>query len=161
MTDELRHQLVMLLRGRQAHMIFDEAIVDFPAWAINSRAPNVDYTPWHLVEHLRLTQLDMLRYIEDPTGYRSPPWPAGYWPARDATTDEAGFARSVQGFSDDLAAMERLALDDDRDLLAPLEGTPGHTPLRGLMIIGNHNSYHLGELGSLRQVMGSWPPDHR
>jgi len=30
-----------------------------------------------------------------------------------------------------------------------------------LMIIGNHNSYHLGEFASLRQVMGSWPPGHR
>jgi hypothetical protein len=25
------------------------------------------------------------------------------------------------------------------------------------MIIGNHNSYHLGEFAGLRQVMGSWP----
>jgi hypothetical protein len=38
-----------------------------------------------------------------------------------------------------------------------LEGTPGHTPLRCLMLIGNHNSYHIGEFASLRQVMGSWP----
>jgi len=160
-TDELRRQLVLLLRGRQAHMTFDEAVADFPAWAINRRAPNVDYTPWHLVEHLRITQLDMLRYIQDPTGYTSPPWPVGYWPAKDETTDEEGFARSVQGFRDDLAALERISLDESRDLLAVLEGTPGHTPLRGLMIIGNHNSYHLGELGSMRQVMASWPPDHR
>jgi hypothetical protein len=28
------------------------------------------------------------------------------------------------------------------------------------MIIGNHNSYHLGEFASLRQVMGSWPESH-
>jgi hypothetical protein len=33
--------------------------------------------------------------------------------------------------------------------------------LRGLMIIGNHNSYHLGEFASLRQVMGSWPEDRK
>jgi hypothetical protein len=28
-------------------------------------------------------------------------------------------------------------------------------------IIGDHNAYHLGEFAILRQVMGSWPPDHR
>jgi hypothetical protein len=27
------------------------------------------------------------------------------------------------------------------------------------MIIGNHNSYHVGEFAALRQVMGSWPSD--
>ena len=32
---------------------------------------------------------------------------------------------------------------------------------RGLMIIGNHNSYHLGEFAGLRQVMGSWPEIRR
>jgi hypothetical protein len=52
--------------------------------------------------------------------------------------------------------MEAICLDEGRDLDAVLEGTPGHTALRGLMIIGNHNSYHLGEFAGLRQVMGSW-----
>ena len=157
MTGELRHQLVQLLRGGQAHMTLDAAVADFPAWAINQRAPNVDYTPWHLVEHLRITQWDMLRYIENPTGHVSPEWPVGYWPNPAAATDEAGFAESVAGFTADLRALEQIALDQRRDLDAILEGTPGHTPLRGLMIIGNHNSYHLGEFASLRQVMGSWP----
>src|SRR5438045_1022435 len=66
MPDIMRTQLVHLLRGEDAHMTFDEAVADFPAWAINERAPNVEYTPWHLVEHVRLTQWDMLHYIEDP-----------------------------------------------------------------------------------------------
>jgi hypothetical protein len=98
MSDELRSQIVLLLRGDQAHMPFDAAVADFPEWAINQRAPNVDYTPWHLVEHLRLTQWDSLRYILDPAGHESPPWPVGYWPAKDATTDMAGFLASCEGF---------------------------------------------------------------
>jgi hypothetical protein len=138
-------------------MTFDAAVADFPAWAINQRAPNVGYTPWHLVEHLRLTQADMLSYIEDPTGYVSVDWPVGYWPDPAAETDAGGFAKSVAAFKADLRAMEAICLDERRDLDAVLEGTPGHTPLRGLMIIGNHNSYHVGEFASLRQVMGSWP----
>ncbi len=157
MTEELRSQLVQLLRGGQAHMTFDAAVADFPARYINARAPNVTYTPWHLVEHLRITQWDMLHYIEDPVGHVSPPWPVGYWPDPAAETDAAGFANSVAGFRSDLRAMEAICLDDASDLTAVLEGTPGHTPLRCLMIIGNHNSYHVGEFASLRQVMGSWP----
>ena len=37
-------------------------------------------------------------------------------------------------------------------------GHPGHTLLRELTLVGNHNSYHLGEFAVLRQVMGGWPP---
>ena len=160
MADELRRRLVLLLRGDHAHMSFEDGVRNFPTWAINERGPNVTYTSWHIVEHLRITQWDMLRYIEDPTGHVSPAWPVGYWPSPDATTDEAGFQASVDGFLEDRAVLEGICLDEGRDLTAVLEGTPAHTPLRGIMIIGNHNSYHLGELASLRQVMSSWGPDH-
>ena len=40
-------------------------------------------------------------------------------------------------------------------------GTPGHTILREVRIVGDHNSYHVGEFGVLRHVMGTWPPDRR
>jgi hypothetical protein len=142
-------------------MSFDKAVADFPAWAMNARAPSVTYTPWHIVEHLRITQWDILRYIEDPTGHVSPKWPVEYWPAPDAETDEAGFRQTVEGFRADLRALEAIASDDTVDLFAVLEGTPGHTVFRELCVIGNHNSYHIGEFSSLRQVMGSWPPGHR
>jgi hypothetical protein len=148
---------VLLLSGRQAHMSFDDAVADFPAWAINQRAPNVGYTPWHIVEHLRITQWDIRRYVEDPVGHVSPDWPVGYWPAPDAETDEAGFRASVEGFRADLLELERIAEDPATDLFAVLEGTPGHTVFRELCVIGNHNSYHVGEFASLRQVVGSWP----
>ncbi len=149
-----------LLTGEQSHMTFDDAVADFPARAINERAPNVTYTPWHLVEHLRITQWDMLRYIEDPTGHVSPEWPIDYWPAPDATTDAAGFQRSVDSFRADLRALQAVAGDESVDLFVILEGTPDHTPYCGIRIIGNHNSYHVGEFAALRQVMGSWPPRH-
>jgi hypothetical protein len=155
--DEQRRQLVQLLRGTQAHMSFDDVVADFPAAAINNRAPNVGYTPWHIVEHLRITQWDILRYIEDPTGHVSPDWPVGYWPAPDAETDEQGFRQSVAGFQADLRALERIAADATVDLFAILDGTPGHTVFRELCVVGNHNSYHVGEFASLRQLMGTWP----
>jgi hypothetical protein len=159
-SDEQRRQLALLLTGRQAHMTFDDAVADFPEWAINQRAPNVSYTPWHIVEHLRITQWDMLRYIEDPTGHVSPEWPTQYWPDPAAETDAEGFAKSVEGFRADLRALQSIAQDESVDLFALLEGTPTHTPYRCIAIIGNHNSYHVGEFASLRQVMGSWPAGH-
>lgn len=158
---ELRSLLAKSLRGTSAHMGFDDAVASFPAGAINARAPNVGYTPWHIVEHLRIAQWDILRYILDPVGHVSPDWPIDYWPASDAETDESGFRQSVDSFRSDLRALEQIALDPAVDLYAVLEGTPGHTVLRELTIVVNHNSYHLGEFAALRQVMGTWPKGHR
>jgi hypothetical protein len=156
---ELRRQLVAGLRGHDAHMDLDDAVVGFPAWAINERPPNVTYTSWHLLEHLRITQWDILAYIRDPD-HVSPDWPVGYWPDPTAQADEDRFAATVAAFEADLAALEALVLDPATDLLAPIPHAPQHTILREVRLLINHNSYHLGEFAALRQVMGSWGPEH-
>jgi DinB family protein len=159
--EPLREQLVSLLYGTEAHMSFEEAVAAFPAEAMNKRAPNVTYTPWHILEHLRLTQWDILEYMRDPRGHRSPEWPVGYWPAPDATTTPDGFRETVESFIADRAAVEQIVRDPSTDLTAVLSGTPGHTVVREVTILGNHNSYHVGEFAALRQVMASWPARRR
>jgi hypothetical protein len=39
-----------------------------------------------------------------------------------------------------------------------IPNTPGHTILREVRLVADHNAYHIGELAILRQVMGTWPP---
>jgi hypothetical protein len=154
-----REQLIRLLDGVGAHMPFEEAVRDFPDEAINAFPPNVPYTPWHLVEHLRLTQVDMLEYVTNPD-YTERIWPGDFWPERQETATRAQWDASVQAFLDDRAALREMVADPTRDILAPIPRTPGHTLARGVRIIGDHNAYHVGEFAILRQVMGSWPPGH-
>jgi DinB superfamily len=158
-TDGLRGQLAELLEGVGAHMAFEEATADFPDDAINDRTPNVDYTPWHLLEHLRLTQADILDYVTNPD-YVEQDWPADYWPQRDATATRAEFDATIGAFIADKAALRTLVVDPTRDLFAVIPGTPGHTLLREVRIDADHNAYHIGEFAILRQVMGTWPAGH-
>jgi hypothetical protein len=155
----LRKQLAELLDGLGAHMPFEEAVADFPDDAINRRAPNVDYTPWHLLEHLRLTQFDILDYVVNPN-YQEMEWPRDYWPARDATATRADFDRTIEAFLDDRRELRKLLMDPERDLFAVIPNTPGHTLLREIRIDADHNAYHIGEFAIMRQIMGTWPPDH-
>ena len=157
-NDPLRADLLRLLDGDDAHMSFEDAVADFPDDAINRRPPNVAYTPWHLVEHLQLTQWDILEYVRNPA-WVSPDWPIGYWPAPDATATPAQFAASVAGFLADRSALHDLVADPTSDLLAPIPHTPGHSLLREVRIAADHNAYHVGEFAILRQVMGTWPAD--
>lgn len=158
-TDALRRDLAELLDGHGAHMPFEEAVADFPDEAINRRAPNVDYTAWHLIEHLRLTQADILDYVVNPE-YVEPSWPTDYWPDREATASRAVFDESIRDFIADKAALRALLMDPSRDLFAVIPGSPGHTLLREVRVNADHNAYHVGEFGVLRQVMGTWPPGH-
>ena len=157
-TDTLREQLIALIDGVGARMPFDEAVADFPDEAINQRPPNVEYTPWHLLEHLRITQWGILDYIVNPA-YVEIEWPADYWPSRDSTATPEQFARTIEGFRADQAALRAIVADPATDLLATIPNTPGHTILREIRVVGDHNAYHLGEFAVLRQVMGTWPAD--
>lgn len=156
--DVVRDELLALIEGQGAHMPFDAAVADFPDEAINRLPPNVAYTPWHLLEHIRITQSDLLAYITD-RAYVAPSWPTAYWPAREAMATPEEFARSVEGFRSDRAALRQLVADPATDLLATIPNTPEHTILREVRLAGDHTAYHLGEFAILRQVMGTWPPD--
>ena len=123
---------------------------------MNERPPRVEYTPWHLVEHLRLTQADILDYVTNP-GYVGREWPREYWPDLSAMATRAVWESTVAGFLADRATIRALVLDDDRDVFAVIPGTPGHTLLREVRIVADHNAYHVGEFAILRQVMGTWP----
>jgi len=155
-VDVLRNEAIELLEGRGAHMPFEEAVANFPPEAINRRAPNVGYTAWHLVEHIRITQWDILEYIRDP-GYVSPPWPSGYWPDPKATATPEQFAASVAATIADRNTLRKIVLSPDTDLLGPLPASPRHTILREVRLVGDHTAYHVGEFAILRQVMDTWP----
>jgi DinB family protein len=154
----VRAQLVELIDARGAHMPFDAAVAAFPPDAINRRVPNGEYTPWHLLEHIRIAQADIVDYIRN-RAYLAPDWPDEYWPARDATATPAEFAATIDGFRRDRSALRDLVAAPTTDLVATIAGTPGHSILREIRIIGAHNAYHIGEFAILRQVMGTWPPD--
>ncbi len=156
--DLLREQLVRIVDGDDAHLPFDAAVRDFPPDAAARRPPNVPYTPWHLLEHIRRAQRDILDYIRDRS-YLAPDWPDEYWPAPGAVPSPAEFAATIAGFRADRDALRELLADPSTDLLATIPGTPGHTILREMRIVGAHTAYHIGEFAILRQVMGTWPPD--
>ncbi len=158
MTDDkvLRDQLLALLRGGNAHMTFDQAIADFPLEHINRRPPKVPYTPWHLLEHIRITQWDILEFVRNPD-YVSPPWPEGYWPHPDEQADEAAWSRTIREFGADLEALKAIVRNPATDFTAPIPHAPGYTVLREILLAADHNAYHIGEFAILRQVMSTWP----
>jgi len=154
---ELRNQLARMLTVRQAHMDFEDAVADFPEEHINTRPPNCGYTFWHLLEHLRICQKDILDYIASDN-YKWPNFPADLWPDQEAQTDLAGWGQTIEAFYADRRRLVDIIRDPDVDLFAPLpnSGEHGHNILREINIIASHNAYHTGELGVLRQVMGLW-----
>jgi hypothetical protein len=152
---EFRKQLVALLRGGQAYMTFDHAVADFPMAQINAHPTNVPYTFWHLLEHLRIAQRDILDYIHG-TDYRELAWPKEYWPAPDTQATPEQWEQTIRQFHEDRRALQAIVENAATDLTAPLPHAPQHNILRQILVVADHNAYHTGELGILRQVMHLW-----
>ncbi len=157
---ELRKQLLALLRGGNAHMPLEDAVADFPMEAANRQPPNVSYTPWHLLEHLRLTQWDILDFIRNPN-YVYRKWPEDYWPAPGEQADAVKWRDTISRFQADQDALASIVQDPAVDLTADLAHAPGYNILREILVVSDHNAYHIGEFAILRQVMGTWPAGHR
>jgi hypothetical protein len=155
----LREQLVRLLRGGNAHMTFEEMIEDFPAGSMNTVFPNGTYTPWHLLEHLRLSQWDILDFIRNPN-YQEREWPKDYWPAQDAHASEADWRQTIAAFQRDMQALQDLVMDPQTDPHARIPWGDGQTILREILLVADHNAYHIGEFAIMRQVMGTWGKGH-
>lgn len=158
-SDKLvRDQLIELLDGGNSHMGFEAVIKDFPLLHINSLAPEVPYSPWHFLEHMRIAQWDILEFIRNPD-HISPDYPAGYRPGAGEKADEARWHKTVSDFRKDLHILRHMITDPATDLYEPLPHAPDYTIFREILVVADHNSYHTGELAMLRQVLGLWPAD--
>ncbi|OGF10582.1 MAG: ABC transporter [Candidatus Eisenbacteria bacterium RBG_16_71_46] len=155
---ELRRHLVRLLEARGAHLDFDRAIAGLPIALRGRRPRGLPYSPWELLEHMRIAQWDILEFSRDPT-HVSPPWPGGYWPTRRAPASSAAWGKSVRAFRADLRAMRRLVANPRAKLLARIPHGTGQTLLREALVLADHNAYHVGQLVAVRRLLGAWPAD--
>jgi len=151
----LRQHLVTLLSGGSAHASFDQAVAGLPVALRGKRARGLPFTPWRLLEHLRIAQWDILEFSRDAK-HVSPDWPAGYWPKGDAPPSAKAWNHSVAKFRLDLAAMQALVSDPTTDLFARIPHGDGQTILREALLVADHNSYHVGQLVLLRRLLGAW-----
>lgn len=159
MTDEvLREELVNLLIKRQANLDLKDALADFPDAHLNTLPEGCPYSFWHVLEHLRICQRDILDYITS-NDYREPKFPDDLWPAKDAKTDLPGWQKTLSDFLADRQALVDIVKNPETDLFAPLKnsGEHKHTILREINIIAEHNAYHTGALVSMRQSLAIWP----
>ena len=151
----LREDVLHLLRGGNAHVSFEKAVGSMPEDLRGKKPRGIPYTPWQQLEHMRICQWDILEYIRDPK-HVSPEWPEGYWPEQ-APPARTAWGKSVKAFQADRQALLDMAADPSTDLLARIPHvTDGPTILHEMLLVADHNAYHLGQLIVLRRLLGAW-----
>jgi hypothetical protein len=151
----LRDHLLYLLKCEGAHAKFEDVIDDFPEKLRGQKVPNFPHTAWMLLEHLRIAQWDILEFSRNAE-HKSPEWPSGYWPKEAKPPSEDAWDKSVRDFQADLKSMQKLVADSKSNLYEPFSWGDGQTLLREALLVADHNAYHLGQLVTLRRLLGAW-----
>ena len=148
----LREQLVELLNGGQAHLTLDQALANLDPKLRDSRVGGSN-SVWAELEHMRIGQADILRYTLDPK-WESPKFPDGFWPQVQVTDER--WQSTVAGFNSDLKEVIALVRNTGVDLTAEIPHGEGRTYLREVLLVADHNAYHLGQIVTIRKALGAW-----
>src|SRR3979411_522788 len=152
----LREHVLYVLEGGGAHAKFDEIVSGIPPKLCGQKPGKLPHSPWTLLEHLRITQWDILEFSRNPK-YQSIKWPEGYWPKTEAPPNASAWNASIKQFRQDLKAMQALVKDPKTDLFAKIPRGDGQTILREALLLADHNAYHLGQMLDARRLLGARP----
>jgi uncharacterized damage-inducible protein DinB len=156
-VNPLRAQLIRLLDWEQAHVGFEKAVEGLPAGKRGLHAAGFEHTPWQLLEHMRIAQKDLLEFCLNPKYVHALEWPGDYWPKGAGPSDDAAWNASVADFKADRQKLKQLAGDTEVDLFAAVPtGKAEQTHLRAILLVVDHNAYHLGQLVAVRRALGAW-----
>jgi hypothetical protein len=163
--DPLRSLLLTQLDATVARRPYTEILGGVPPAARGIQPDGLPkaYSLWQILEHMRRSQAAYLDHCVDPN-YTVPEWPDDYWPAAVAPPSEEAWTESLRGFRSDLETVKELVANPDVDLTGdiPHGDAPayhGHTYAGEIAAIADHNAYHLGQVVTVRRLVGAWPPE--
>ena len=155
MDKELRDNLRKVVSWGEAHTDWKKAIDGVSKSKRGVRPPGSPHSAWELLDHMRIAQWDILDFCRNPK-HTSPKWPEGYWPKTPAPPNEEAWDQAVGQFQKDNQALADLLMDSQKDLFAPIAHGTGQTILREVLLLVDHNSYHLGQFVLVRRLLGDW-----
>jgi len=154
--EPLREHLRKLLAWEDAHVDFEGAVEAIAPERRGEAPAGIPFSPWQLLEHLRITQHDILDFCRNAQ-YRERAWPKEYWPDSPTPPGASSWDESVAQYRRDREGLKALAADRSVDLFATIPHGNGQTYLREILLVADHNAYHVGQLILVRRALGIWP----
>ena len=154
-TKFIVEELTSLLEEGNAHASFDAAIKGMPIELVGKVPEGSAYSIWQLVEHIRITQWDILEFSKGP-GHKSPFWPDEYWPKDPTPPNGHALKKSLEQIKSDREAFLDLLKKAGEEVYTPFAYGDGQSLFREALVLADHTSYHTGEIIVLRRIMGVW-----
>jgi hypothetical protein len=152
---KLRENLLEMFQGGSTHIGFEEAVKEVNPGIRNFRPKPSLHSIYEEIEHIRIAQEDIYRYTVEK-GWVSPQWPEGYWPDVKGDITDEQWHSTLDRFRNDQERIIELIQDQQIDLTAEIPHGEGRTYLREILLVVDHNAYHLGKVVDIRKSLGDW-----
>lgn len=148
----LREKIKEQLNGSYAHTPYKEIIKKVKEATYGTNPPKVDYSLWDLLEHIRISHLDILDFMQN-SNYQEKNWPEEYWPVKSQTVSIGMWNSTVNQIHELYNKTIELLMDKNIDILAELPHAKGYHYIREFLLIAEHNAYHFGQLMSYVKIL--------
>lgn len=145
------------LDWEQAHAKLETAVKGLSPSARGQRPAGYPHSVWELVEHIRITQRDLLAFCTNPDYEEKLAWPRDYWPLTPAPFSADAWDKSIADYRQDCAALALFTIESKIDLATKIPRGTGQTYLRTILVAVDHASYHIGQIVAVRRLLGAWP----
>lgn len=140
------------LSGGGAHVEAKNVLEGLDWNAVGTQPQGVPHSIFQLLKHMTYWQDWVVNWLDE----KNPPIPeqaSGSWPGTASPTNSEDWKRAVEQFLNGLDELNRGT--KEADLLSKIGKK---SRLEMLQSIASHNSYHIGEIVVIRQMLGAWPP---
>jgi uncharacterized damage-inducible protein DinB len=155
--------LIELLYGKGAHANPVACVEDLSLELSGRRIEGFPHSIWQLVSHMNYWMDYELRRIRGEAP-KYPEHSGQDWPADAAPGGAQEWKKAVSAFGELLGGLALLAEASPEELARDVEAMdPCHAKQASsrrdvLWQTLVHNSYHLGQIATLRRCLGAWPP---
>jgi uncharacterized damage-inducible protein DinB len=156
-TQDWRAIVASSLDWEQAHATLENAVKGLAPSLQGVRPTGYPHSPWELLEHIRITQHDLLDFCQNPNYEEKLKWPDDYWPPTPAPPTAGAWEKTLSDYRRDREALARFTSESKIDLTEKIPHGTGQTYLRTILVAVDHASYHVGQIVSVRRLLGAWP----
>ena len=145
------------LGWEQAHATLENVTNGLPPNLRGKKPALFPHSAWQLLEHIRITQHDLLDFCQNPAYVEKLEWPRDYWPPTVEPPDDTAWDKSIAACGSDRDALARFTKETKLDLTDKIPRGSGQTYLRTVLLAVDHASYHIGQIVAVRRLLGAWP----
>jgi hypothetical protein len=145
------------LGWEEGHASVESAVKNLAPALRGERPAGYPHSPWELVEHIRITQRDLLDFCQNPDYVEELEWPRDYWPLSPKPPSSDAWDKSIADYKIDREAFASFTTETQLDLTAKIPRGKGQTYLRTILLAVDHTSYHVGQIVAVRRLLGAWP----